>query len=299
MKRVLQVFLFILFILWSAAQTVAAVRKTALGLATVSAGTWTVYGDLDGFLPKPYGGASGGSSGGSPGALGPLRRIEYNKIAVIGFYGTVWGQPAFAALPWLWTANVGESGRDDRVALGDGEFYLGQKAGGAEWRLGLIFPAGYDIRDGDPWMGPGNLQVTLGAAFNPNLTRYSRRWEMSSEAKWAYTLDDAIAKSGTWGLYPSGNLCYRPGQPWKFGLEGLGYWKSSYWGRSAGFGESVLGITDSASPKPQWGAGLVAGMFVEHFLNGNLALGLKAGHGIWGYRDAATYNASVYLLYFP
>jgi hypothetical protein len=273
----------------AAAGTASAARKTELGLATVSTGTWTVYGDLDGFLPDPY---PGGSSG-------ALERIEFNKIAVLGFYGTVWGQPAFLALPWLWTAKVSDGGRDDRLALGDGELYVGQRMGAVEGRLGLIFPAGYDTRDGDPWIGPGNLQVTLGAAFNPNLTRYSARWELSAEAKWAYALDDAIAKSGTWALYPSGKLSYRPSQPWKFGLEGLGYWKSSYWGRSATFGESVLGVTDDAGPKPEWGAGLVPNLFVEHFLNGNVALGLKAGHGLWGYRDAATYNASLYLLYFP
>jgi hypothetical protein len=43
----------------------------------------------------------------------------------------------------------------------------------------------------------------------------------------------------------------------------------------------------------------VPNLFLEDFLNGNVAVGLKAGHGLWGYRDAATYNASVYLLYFP
>ncbi|MEO6095176.1 MAG: hypothetical protein ABIW76_05690 [Fibrobacteria bacterium] len=276
----------------AAAQAMAAGRKTELGLATVSTGTWTVYGDLDGFLPEPFSG----------GATGAAKRVEFNKIAVLGFYGTVWGQPAFLALPWLWTAKISENGRDDRVALGDGEIYLGQRVGGVEGRVGLIFPAGYDTRDGDPWIGPGNLQVTLGAAFNPNLTRYSQRWEMSAEAKWAYTLDDAIAKSGTWALYPSGKVSFRPVQAWKFGLEGLAYWKSSYWGRSATFGESVLGLSGSAGtkpPKPQWGAGLVPNLFVEYFLNGNVALGLKAGHGLWGYRDAATYNGSVYLLYFP
>jgi hypothetical protein len=32
----------------------AASRKTSLGLATVSAGTWTAYGDLDGFAPGSY-----------------------------------------------------------------------------------------------------------------------------------------------------------------------------------------------------------------------------------------------------
>jgi hypothetical protein len=296
MMRATRALLVFLLLFPAAGAALAAVRKTELGLATVSAGTWTVYGDLDGFLPEPY---SGGSSGRLPGAPGPLQRIEFNKIAVLGFYGTLWGQPAFLALPWLWTAKIRDGGRDDRVALGDGEIYVGQRMGAVEGRLGLIFPAGYDTRDGDPWIGPGNMQVTLGAAFNPNLTRYSARWEMSAEAKWAYTLDDAIAKSGSWALYPSGKLSYRPSQAWKFGLEGLGHWKSSYWGRSATFGESVLGVTDGSSPKPQWGAGLVPNLFVEHFLNGNVALGLKAGHGFWGYRDAASYNASVYLLYFP
>jgi hypothetical protein len=94
------------------------------------------------------------------------------------------------------------------IALGDAELYLGwgfERAGITELRLGLIFPAGYDTRDGDPWMGTGNVQVTLGAALNPNITRYSRRWEISTEWKWAYALDDAIAKSGSWGFFPSGS----------------------------------------------------------------------------------------------
>lgn len=263
----------------------AADRKTSLGLATVSAGTWTAYGELDGFFPGSYSGYPDG-----------LRRYEFNKIAVLGFYGTLFGQPAFLSLPWLWTAKHEDKGSEHRVAPGDAEMYLGQRAGVVEARLGLIVPAGYDTEDGDPWIGPGNVQVTLGAAVNPNLTRYSRRWELSAEGKWAYALDDAIAKSGSWAFYPSGKLSFRPTQPWKLGLEGLGYWKSSYWGRSATFGESVLGAD---GPRAEWGAGFVPNLFVEHFLDGNVAIGLKAGHGVWGYRDAATYNASVYLLYFP
>lgn len=267
----------------AAAQSAA--RKTSLGLATVSAGTWTAYGELDGFIPGSYSGYPDG-----------LRRYEFNKIAVLGFYGTVFGQPAFLSLPWLWTAKHEDQGARHRIALGDGEMYVGQRIGMAEARLGLIAPAGYDTKDGDPWIGPGNVQVTLGAAVNPNLTRYSRRWEMSAEGKWAYTLDDAIAKSGSWAFYPSGKISFRPAQQWKFGMEGLGYWKSSYWGRSASFGQSVLG---QSGPKAQWGAGFVPNLFVEDFLNGNVAVGLKAGIGLWGYRDAATYNASIYLLYFP
>lgn len=275
----------LLLLLLTQGRAEAIPRKTSLGLATVSAGTWTAYGDLDGFIPGSYSGYANG-----------LRRYEFNKIAVLGLYGTVFGQPAFLSLPWLWTAKHADKGSRHRLALGDGEMYVGQRMGMAEARLGLIVPAGYDTRDGDPWIGPGNIQVTLGAAVNPNLTRYSRRWEMSAEAKWAYTLDDAIAKSGSWALYPSGKISFRPAQQWKFGMEGLGYWKSSYWGRSAGFGESVLG---QSGPKAQWGAGFVPNLFVEDFLNGNVAVGFKAGHGLWGYRDAATYNASVYLLYFP
>ncbi|MDB5050876.1 MAG: hypothetical protein JWO30_3947 [Fibrobacteres bacterium] len=260
----------------------AAARNSSLGLATVSSGTWAAYGDLDGFVPKPY--ADG------------LERYEFNKIAVLGLYGTLAGQPAFLSLPWLWTSKRLYTGTVDRIALGDGEFYLGQKLGGVECRAGLIFPAGYDTRDGDPWIGSGNIQVTLGAAVNPNITRYSRRWEFSMEAKVAYALDDAIAKAGSWGGYPSGKLSFRPSEKWKVGLEGLGYWKSSYWARSASLGQSLLGRD---GPKPQWNAGLVPNLFVEDFLSAGLALGFKAGHSLWGYRDAAAYNASAYLLWFP
>jgi hypothetical protein len=117
----------------------------------------------------------------------------------------------------LWTSKRLESGSRDRIAVGDAELYLGwdfERAGITELRLGLIFPAGYDTRDGDPWIGPGNVQVTLGAALNPSITRYSRRWEISTEWKWAYALNDAIAKSGKrrerWpGKYALGRKCER------------------------------------------------------------------------------------------
>jgi hypothetical protein len=264
-------------------------RKTSLGLATVSAGSWAVYGDLDGFVPEPF-------QASRPDAL---VRYEFNKLAVLGLYGTVFGQPAFLSLPWLWTSKRLESGSRDRIALGDAELYLGwdfKRAGISELRLGLIFPAGYDNRDGDPWIGPGNVQVTLGAALNPNITRYSRRWEISTECKWAYALNDAIAKSGSWGLFPSGKLSFRPTEKWRFGLEVLGSWKSSYWGRSANFSQSVFG---KPGARAEWKATVVPCLFGEYFLTPNLALGGKGGYGVWGYHDGATYNGSVYVLYFP
>lgn len=261
-------------------------RKTSLGLATVSAGTWAVYGDLDGFAAETF-------PGGGPDAL---VRYEFNKLAVLGLYGTVFGQPAFFSLPWLWTSKRLESGARDRIAMGDAELYLGQKAGITELRLGLIFPAGYDNLDGDPWIGPGNVQVTLGAALNPNITRYSRRWEISTEWKWSYALNDAIAKSGSWGLFPSGKLSFRPIEKWRAGLEVLGSWKSSYWGRSADFSQSVFG---KPGAKAEWKASVVPCLFGEYFLTPNLALGGKGGYGVWGYHDGATYNGSVYVLFFP
>lgn len=253
-----------------------------LGLLTVSTGTWASYGTLDGFVPDPY------SDG--------LERYAFNKLLVAGMYGQVFGQPAYLSLPWLWTAKRDGSGTAHRVALGDGEAYLGRKVARAEVRLGMIVPLGYDRRDGDPWIGPGNIQVTLGAAVNPNITRYSREWEASAEAKWAFALDDAIAKAGSWGLYPSAKLSHRPADGWKWGLEGLGYWKSQFWGRSATLGQSVFG---GGGPKAQWNAGLVPVLFGEWFVRPGFALGLKAGHSLWGYNDAASYNASAYLLYFP
>jgi hypothetical protein len=264
----------------------APARQSSLGLATLSAGTWGVYGKLDGFAPEPF-------PGGGPDAL---VRYEFNKLAALGFYGTVFGQPAFFSLPWLWTSKRLESGSRDRIAVGDAEIYLGQKTGVAELRLGLVFPAGYDTRDGDPWIGQGNTQVTLGVDVNPNVSRFSRRWEVSMECKWAYAVNDAIAKAGSWGLFPGGKLSFRPTAKWRSGLEVLGSWKSSYWKSSANISQSVFG---RPGVKAEWKAAMVPCLFWERFLTPNLAAGGKAGHGLWGYKDGASYNASVYILYFP
>jgi hypothetical protein len=253
-----------------------------LGLATFSAGTWASYGTLDGFVPKPY------DNG--------LELYSFHKPLVAGLYGQILGQPAFLSVPWLWTAKRETGETRHRTALGDGEFYLGRKAGRWEGRLGMVLPLGYDRDNGDPWIGPGNLQVTAGAAANPNFSRYSRKWEGSAEVKFSLALDDAIAKAGSWGLYPGAKLSYRPSGAWKLGLEGIGYWKSSYWGRSATLNQSLFG---GNGPKAQWNAGLVPILFGEWFARPGFAYGLKAGHSLWGYRDAASYTASAYMLIFP
>lgn len=253
-----------------------------LGLATLSAGTWAAYGTLDGFIPKPY------DNG--------VELYAFHKPLVAGFYGQVLGQPAFLSIPWLWTEKRETARTRHRTALGDGEVYLGHKAGKWEGRLGMIFPMGYDRDVGDPWIGPGNLQATAAIAANPNISRYSPKWEASAEAKFAFALDDAIAKTGTWGLFPSAKLSHRPGAEWKWGIEGLGYWKSSYWGRSATLNQSLFG---GKGPKAQWNAGLVPILFGEWYAKPEFALGLKAGHSLWGYNDAASYTVSAYMLYFP
>lgn len=260
----------------------AATRRTSLGLATVSTGTWATYGTLDGFVPARY--------------TGGLERYEFNNLAVLGLYGTVLGQPAFFSLPWKWTAIRRSDGTRNRIAAGDAEAYVGQRFGRTEVRAGLIFPAGYGTGKGMPWIGPGNLQATLGLAVNPNITRYSRRWEFPAEVKAAYALDDGLAKAGSWGVYPSAKVSFRYSQRWKFGLETQAWWKSSYWGRSASFGESVLG---RAGPAADRNAGVVPDLYAEAYLSDRVALGAKAGHSLWGYRDAASYNASLYLLWFP
>lgn len=257
-----------------------------IGLATFSTGTWATYGNLDGFTPRYY--ANG------------LERYEFNKLLALGLYGRVRDLPFFLSLPLQWTSKRYAPGADpgggDRIAPGDAEIYLGRRIRRVEARAGLIFPGGYDRNDGDPWIGPGNIQATVGAAVNPDIARYSRRWEVSAEGKWAYALDDAVAKSGSWAFYPGGKISFRPSERWKVGLEFLGHWKSSYWSRPAGFGQSVLG---RAGPPAQWNAGLVPCLFGEEYLTSHLALGLKAGHSLWGYRDAVSYNASAYLLWFP
>lgn len=272
-------------------------RDHDLGLAVLSTGTWTTYGRLHGFRPEAYGNG--------------LERYEFNKLLATACYGRIFGLPAFLGLPLHWTARRGEGGDVHRIAAGDLEMYLGRRLGREgtcpggcmEGRLGLIVPAGYDRglaftdpeaqgRDGDPWIGPGNVQVTLGAAANPNLTRYSRRWEASAEAKWAYALDDGIAKAGSWALFPSAKLSFRPSQRWKPGMEISGHWKSQHWGRSVELRRAFAADAD-------WSAGAVATGFLEAYVRPGVAMGAKLGHSLWGYRDAASYNATVYLLYFP
>lgn len=272
----------------AAGQDVPAWRDHDLGLAVLSVGTWTTYGHLRGL---DYQGYSRG-----------LERYEFNKLLSTAFYGRLFGLPAYLGLPLAWTAKRSRGGDLHRIAPGDLEVYLGKRVGRVEGRLGALYPAGYDRglawthpgegNAGDPWIGPGNLQVTLGAAANPNLTRYSRRWEASAEAKWALAVDDGIAKAGSWALYPSAKLSFRPRQEWKPGVEISGHWKSQHWGRSVPLKEVFGGDAD-------WNAGAVATAFAEVFVLPGTALGAKAGHSLWGYRDAAAYNLSVYLLYFP
>jgi hypothetical protein len=255
----------------------------SLGLAVFSTGTWTSYGRLHGFESAPLDGG--------------LSRYEFNKILALGLYGKVLGLSAYAGLPLCWTSRRHEGGADEhRVAPGDLDLYLGKRLGRAELRLGGQFPAGYEGRASLPWIGPGNTQVTVAAAVNPNITRFSKRWEFSAEAEWAYAVSDGLAKAGSWGLFPSAKLSHRPMPEWRWGMECLGHWKASFWSRSATFPEAVLG---QGNRRPDWQAGLVPIAFGEYFLRPRLALGLKAGHSLWGYRDALSYNGSVYLLYFP
>jgi hypothetical protein len=259
-----------------------------LGLAVVSAGTWTTYGRLHGFDREDF------DRG--------LERYEFNKLISVALYGKVLGLPAYLGLPLHWTAKRQSSGDVHRIAAGDLDLYVGKRIRRVEGRLGLVLPTGYrDFawtepeekgRDGDPWIGSGNIQVTLALAANPNLTRYSRRWEASAEAKWALALDDGIAKSGSWGLYPSAKLSFRPNQEWKPGVEVSGHWKSQHWGKSVPLGD-VFGR------KADWGAGAVGTVFVERYVLPGLAAGAKAGHSLWGYHDAAAYHGSLYLLWFP
>jgi hypothetical protein len=283
----------VLLAIFLAAGTAAAAKTSRwtdhkLGLAVVSAGTWTTYGRLHGFDREDF------DRG--------LERYEFNKPFSLALYGKVLGLPAYVGLPLHWTAKRQATGDVHRIAAGDLDFYVGKRIRRVEGRLGLILPTGYrDFawtepeekgRDGDPWIGPGNIQVTLALAANPNLTRYSRRWEASAEAKWALALDDGIAKSGSWALYPSAKLSFRPSQKWKPGVEVSGHWKSQHWGKSVPLG-------DAFGRKADWGAGAVGTAFVERYVMPGMAVGAKAGHSLWGYHDAVAYHASLYLLYFP
>jgi hypothetical protein len=260
-----------------------------LGLAVLSTGTWTTYGTLRGFDHADY--------------TDGRERYEFNKLLSMGFYGKAFGLPAYVGLPIHWTARRAEGEDLHRIAPGDLELYLGKRIRRVEGRIGLIIPAGYDRGlawttpegeggPGNPWIGPGNVQVTLGAAANPNLTRYSARWEASGEAKWSLALDDGIAKAGSWALFPSAKLSFRPNSTWKPGVELSGHWKSQHWGKAVDLSRTFGADAD-------WSAGAVATVFAEHYLRPGLALGLKAGHSLWGYRDDSSYNGSLYLLYFP
>lgn len=265
-------------------------QRNDLGLVVLSSGTWTTYGRLDGFL------AGEGYSGG-------LERYEFNKPLATALYGQVLGLSAFLGLPLHWTAKRTEDGDVHRVAPGDLEIHLGKRLGRVEGRMGLIAPAGYDRgiawtspegkgKDGDPWIGPGNFHVTLGAAANPNLTRYSRFFEASGEAKWAYALTDGIAKAGSWSFLPSAKLSLRPDPALKPGVELSGHWKSQHWGKA-------VEIRRAFDAEADWSAGMVATLFLEWFVTPGTAVGGKAGHSLWGYRDASSYHATAYLLYFP
>lgn len=265
-------------------------QRNDIGLVVLSSGAWTTYGRLDGFLI-------------GDGYMGALERYEFNKPLSTAVYGHLLGLSAFAGLPLHWTAKRTEDGDVHRVAPGDFEMYLGRRVGRVEGRVGFITPAGYDRdvawtspegkgRDGDPWIGPGNFQVTLGAAANPNLTRYSRFFEASGEAKWAYALTDGIAKAGSWSLFPSAKLSFRPSPTLKPGVEFSGHWKSQHWGKAVEIRKAFAADAD-------WSAGAVATGFLEWFVTPGTALGAKLGHSLWGYRDASSYNATVYLLYFP
>lgn len=259
-----------------------AMPESSLGLAVFSTGPWVVYGRHDGFAPRPY--------------RGNLERLEFNKLISVGLYGRLLGVSAYAGLPLQWSAKRDIRGDTGRVAPADLEVYLGKRLGRVEVRGGMVVPAGYDTEDGNPWMGPGTVQVTLGAAANPNITRFSRRWETSAEAKWAYALTNGVAKAGTWGLYPQAKVSFRPVDRWKAGGELSGDWKSEYWGKSAGFTQSVL---EGGAASATWSAGAVGTLFGEVFLNPRLALGAKAGHSLWGYHGGLSAHGSLYLLYFP
>jgi hypothetical protein len=215
----------------------------------------------------------------------------------IAFYG---GNRHFswnANLPLAWTLRHGVDVKRSRWAIGDLSGYLGKRIGPVEPRLGFSIPAGYDTREGSPWIGPGTWQSTLGLAFNSRISPQSPEWEVSGECVHAHAWKSGVAKTGTWSLNPSAKVIYRPEYQWKFGAEGLFWWKKSYWGREADFSAAYGGEEDGR--RPEWKAGLFAQVFSEWYFKKKNAVGLKLGHSLWGYRDKVSMSGTLYWAWFP
>lgn len=253
------------------------------GLVLTSTGVWHTYGTLHGLRPAWDSDAPASTS--------------FFKPVGFALYG---GNRSFSwnlNYPLAYTVRRASGETESRLAFGDLTGYLGKRLGPVEPRIGFSLPAGYDPGDGRPWIGPGSWQSTVGVAFNSRISPQSPEWEVSGECVHAHAWKSGVMKAGSWSLSPSVKLVYRPEYTWKFGVEGLGWWKKSYWGKEAGLAAAYGGEEDGR--RPEWKAGAFAQGFVEWYFRKKNALGLKAGHSLGGYHDAAAAAASLYWAWFP
>ncbi len=257
-------------------------EKTSLGLISLSSGSWAAYGELDGFEISPY--------------EGEIEKYVFNKLLAVSLYGGLGRYGYHIGLPWQWTVKSLPEGSVNRIDPGDLTAYLSKRWGLYNARLGFSLPAGYDSRNGDPWIGQGNRQLVLGTAARLPLTLLGSGAGGALEADGSYSLDDGLAKRGSFSLSPSVKIWKRfhPGLKGEFYL--YSYYKSYYWSRGVSVSQSLWGAQGPAADRS---AGIVPGLSVETRLTPKTHLGLKGGHSLWGYRDKASYHFAVFLNVFP
>ncbi len=257
-------------------------EKTSLGLISLSSGTWATYGDLNGYENSPY--------------SGDIEKYVFNKLLAVSVYGRLGRYGYHVGLPWQWTVKSSRDGSENRVDPGDLTAYLSRKWFLFDARLGFVMPGGYDTRNGDPWIGQGNRQMLLGTGVRLPIHSIGTGADGSLEVEFAYSLDDGIAKKGSWSLSPTFKIQKRLNS----GLNGevylMGFYKSYYWDRSATLAQSLWGANGPESDRK---AGLVPGMSLQARLMPKVYAGIKGGHSLWGYREKASYHAALFLNVYP
>ncbi len=254
-------------------------EKASLGLINLSSGTWATYGELDGFAISP--------------PEDEVEKYVFNKLMAVALYGRLGQYGYHVGLPWQWTVKSLREDSENRVDPGDLTAYLSRRWGAFDARLGFVMPAGYDTRDGDPWIGQGNRQLLLGAGARKDLPALGVEGILDVEG--AYSLDNGIAKKGSWSLSPVLKFKKPLGPDMNSELYFSGSYKSYLWKEGAPLSR-FLGSSEGRANR---NAGLVPGIAWETRLSPRIWVGAKGGHSLWGYRDKASYHASVFLNYYP